>query len=136
MIVEINYLTVALVAAIVSALAGAFWAMSRAFLAQYGRMLHEQLAAHRSAESRASEAIVRRLDGLEAELETRMAEHAARINRLEGVTAKAPTHDDLGKLYEKQNETARSVAQLVGEVKGMGDTLRLILNQIAHKGMQ
>ena len=136
MIIEINYFTVALLAGIASALIAGAWAMGRTFLQQYGAMLADQLAAHRATEAAQGAAIARRLDGLDADFDTRMADHASRIARLEGIVSKAPTHDDLSKLYEKQNETARTLATLLGEVKGQGDTLRLILNQIAQKGMQ
>ena len=136
MIIEINYLTVVLLAGIASALVAGVWALGRTFLQQYGAMLADQLAAHRSTESAQGAAIARRLEGLEGEVGIRMTDHASRIARLEGVVSKAPTHDDLSKLYEKQNETARTLAMLLGEVKGQGGSLRLILNQIAQKGMQ
>ena len=136
MIIEINYLTVVLLAGIASALVAGVWALGRTFLQQYGAMLADQLAAHRSTESAQGAAIARRLEGLEGEVGIRMTDHASRIARLEGVVSKVPTHDDLSKLYEKQNETARTLAMLLGEVKGQGGTLRLILNQIAQKGMQ
>lgn len=136
MIIEINYLTVALFAGIASAIIAGMWALGRTFLGQYGSMLSAQLAAHRESENAREANIARRLDNLEAEVDARMTDHATRISRLEGIVSKAPTHDDLSKLYEKQNETARTLATLLGEVKGQGDTLRLILNQIAQKGMQ
>lgn len=136
MIIEINYLTVALFAGIASAIIAGVWALGRTFLAQYGSMLAAQLAAHRESENAREANIARRLDNLEAEVDARMTDHATRISRLEGVVSKAPTHDDLSKLYEKQNETARTLATLLGEAKGQGDTLRLIFNQIAQKGMQ
>jgi hypothetical protein len=135
-IIEINYFTVALLAGIASALIAGVWAIGRTFLQQYGAMLGDQLTSFRESEAAQSAAIARRLDALEADLGGRMGDHAGRIARLEGVVSKAPTHNDLSKLYEKQNETARTLATLLGEVKGQGDTLRLILNQIAQKGMQ
>lgn len=48
----------------------------------------------------------------------------------------APSHGDLSKVYESINQLAATVHQLVGENRGQSDTLRLILNQIAQKGMQ
>ena len=136
MIIEINYLSIALLAGIASALIAGVWAIGRTFLQQYGAMLADQLAAHRDSEAARSAAVERRLEAIESDLDSRMADHATRISRLEGIVSKAPTHDDLSKLYEKQNETAPTLATLLGEVKGQGDTLRLILNQIAQKGMQ
>lgn len=76
-----------------------------------------------------------RITELEKDIDKALDGHTDRIAHLEGVTQKAPTHDDLGKLYDKQNETARAVSQMAGEMKGMNETLRLILAQIAQKGM-
>ncbi len=76
-----------------------------------------------------------RIGKLEDDLDIKLDGHADRIAHLEGVTQKAPTHEDLGRLYEKQHETARAVSQMAGEMKGMNETLRLILAQIAQKGM-
>lgn len=76
-----------------------------------------------------------RISQLERDVSVKLDGHAARIAHLEGLTEKAPTHEDLGRLYDKQNETARSVSQMAGELKGMNDTLRLILNRITERGM-
>lgn len=136
MIIEISYITVALFAGIVSAIVAGVWALGRTFLQQYGAMLADQLKSHRDTESTRSGEVSRRLESLEDEMTDRIADHSSRIARLEGVVSKAPSHDDLSKLYDKQNESARTLATVLGEVKGQGDTLRLILNRIAQKGMQ
>lgn len=136
MIIEVNYLTLALLAGIVSAFVAGVWGIGRTFLAQYGAMLTDQLETHRSNEVSATASATRRFDALEDELGARMKEHGDRLARLEGVVSKVPTHDEITRLYEKQNDTARSLAMLLGEIKGHGDTLRLILSQIAQKGMQ
>ncbi|AUN95889.1 hypothetical protein [Pseudazoarcus pumilus] len=77
-----------------------------------------------------------RISDLEEAVDHRLDTHSERLVRLETQIKAAPTHHDLGALYAKQNETSRAVSQLVGEVKGMGETLRLILNRIAEKGMK
>lgn len=66
----------------------------------------------------------------------RADEQDRRLARLEGRLERSPTHDDLGKLYDKINTTSQAVSQMAGEMKGMNDTLRLILAQIAEKGMR
>ena len=43
MIIEINPLTIALIAGVFSAFAGVLWAIGRTFLQQYGSMLADQL---------------------------------------------------------------------------------------------
>lgn len=72
----------------------------------------------------------------------RVAELAAKVEKLdkdvtglEAATGSAPSHADLGKVYDSINDLARTVNQLVGENRGQSDTLRLILNQITQKGL-
>lgn len=77
-----------------------------------------------------------RIAEVERNIDARQDELAGRVSRLEGALEKAPTHDDLGKLYAVINETNRQLSQLVGTVAGMNDNVRLILNRIADKGMK
>ncbi|MBA3997059.1 MAG: hypothetical protein C0466_07800 [Candidatus Accumulibacter sp.] len=58
------------------------------------------------------------------------------VSSLKTAAGNAPNHSDLAKVYESINHLAATVNQLVGENRGQSDTLRLILNQIAQKGMQ
>lgn len=58
------------------------------------------------------------------------------VSALKTSSETAPNHADLSKVYESINALAATVNQLVGENRGQSDTLRLILNQIAQKGMQ
>lgn len=78
----------------------------------------------------------RKFSELRGDFDDRADEHDRRLARLEGRLDRAPTHEDLGKLYEKINATTQAVSQMAGEMKGMNDTLRLILAQIAEKGMR
>jgi septal ring factor EnvC (AmiA/AmiB activator) len=72
-----------------------------------------------------------RLDELNAHIE-RLNRDVARI---ESTVTAAPSHGDLSKIYDSLNGLSSTVNQLVGENRGQGDTLRLILNQITQKGM-
>ena len=58
-----------------------------------------------------------------------------RLAKVEGQLANAPTHQDLAAIHEKLNETAGAMRELTGTVKGMNDTLKLMLAQVAQKGM-
>lgn len=58
------------------------------------------------------------------------------VSSLKTAASNAPNHNDLAKVYESINSLAATVNQLVGENRGQSDTLRLILNQIAQKGMK
>lgn len=74
-------------------------------------------------------------NAMRVEFDRRADEHDRRLSRVEGAVERAPTHDDLGQLHEKVNQTAQGVAQMNGQLSSMNDTLRLILNRIAEKGM-
>ncbi|MFN3985723.1 MAG: hypothetical protein ACK4KV_09535 [Rhodocyclaceae bacterium] len=131
MIIELNYLTIAIIAGVLSAVGGLLWAVGRSLLQQYGDMLRDQLTAHRNDTASNHQGVVHRLITIERDME----EHTARIARLDALAEKAPTHDDLGKLYDKVNSTAENVAAIAGEMKGINGNLRMILNRIAERGL-
>lgn len=60
--------------------------------------------------------------------------HAKRLATLEARTG--PSHNDLGELHQKVNDIAVSSGRMEGEIKGLSDTLRLILSRITERGMQ
>lgn len=73
---------------------------------------------------------------LRDELDDHRSDEGRRLGALEVAIARAPTHQDLGALHEKMNTTSNQVNQMAGELKGISDTLRLILHQITEKGMK
>lgn len=73
----------------------------------------------------------------------RIAALSAKVDQIDkdvgalAISAKsAPSHKDLGDVYESINSLAAMVNQLVGENRSQTDTLRLIQNQIMQKGMR
>ena len=84
----------------------------------------------------------------------RLAEMTSRIDHVERLVAKvksagaaAPTHADLGKVYDAMRDLANTtnssiseltstVHQLVGENRGQTDNLRLILKRITEMGLK
>ena len=82
------------------------------------------------------EDMAKKVGELRKEADQRMDMQDKTIARLSGLAERAPTHADLAALHEKANITAQSVSSIAGEMKGMGETLRLILNRIAEKGMK
>ena len=52
MIIEINYLTVVIIGALLSAFAAGLWAVGRTFLQQYGSMLTVQLQSFQASEAK------------------------------------------------------------------------------------
>lgn len=83
-----------------------------------------------------NKAITDRLDAMDADLKGELSRHAERIARLESHHLNAPTHADLAKVYDKLNRVAESNSRMEGQLGGMSDSLRLILNRVAEKGMQ
>lgn len=80
--------------------------------------------------------IDRKFDGIQSDFDRRMDDQDKIIARLTGMIERAPTHNDLSKLYDKVNTTAQAVSQMSGEMRGINDNLRLILSRIAERGMQ
>lgn len=72
---------------------------------------------------------------IRTDFDRRMDDQDKTIARLTGLIERAPTHADLGELYDKVNATANSVSQMAGELKGINTNLQLILRRIAEKGM-
>lgn len=136
MIIEINPLTIALIAGVFSAFAGVLWAIGRTFLQQYGSMLADQLAAHRAGEQKAVADISSRLDRMEASHTGRLDAVDEELAALKTAGSRALTHADLDDLYTKVNGTSNSVHEMKGMLSNLNDNLRLILNQITQKGLQ
>lgn len=136
MIIEINPLTIALIAGVFSAFAGVLWAIGRTFLQQYGSMLADQLAAHRAGEQKAVADISSRLDRMEASHTGRLDAVDEELTALKTAGSRALTHADLDDLYTKVNGTSNSVHEMKGMLSNLNDNLRLILNQITQKGLQ
>lgn len=126
------------IAAIMVTGVGGFWAVAKVA----GRQLDEKLEARfDSVESSLGNiGKDRREDGeklhrIELELAKMQADMPHRfVTRIE--FEKSPSHNDLGQMYKAISELSSTVNQLVGENRGQTDTLRLILNKIADKGMQ
>lgn len=132
MIIEINYLTVVIVGALLSAFVAGLWAVGRTFLQQYGSMLTVQLQAFETREAKTTAEFAKRVDRLESDI----SGMAKQIDELEDVSAKALTHKDLDDLYAKINATSGDVREMKGALRSIDDNLRMILNRIAEKGLE
>lgn len=75
-----------------------------------------------------------RLDTLETDIQGDMGRHAERLARLEAHHASAPTHADLSNMHDKLNRVTESCSRMEGQLGGMNDTQRLILNRITERG--
>lgn len=76
-----------------------------------------------------------RISSLEHEMDARLDEHTDRLARVESKMASAPTHKDLERVHEKLNRVAEDTSRMSGELKGVNDTLRLILSRITERGL-
>lgn len=112
MIVEINYITVALLATVVGAMLTGLWAVGRWFLGQYGQMHQAHMTAHREQTNTLIASVTARMDALEVDAEERLKDHDRRLANLDELTARTLTRTDLGDLYERHNETSRTVSTL------------------------
>ena len=99
------------------------------FLLTWGVALYMYLANKNKATNE-------RIGKMEEDLGDKIESHSSRITHLEAVVEASPTHGDLAKVYESQKKLAEQLNQLIGENRMQGDTLRLILSQVAQKGMK
>lgn len=70
-----------------------------------------------------------RMERLEGDLVQRLNQHSDRLTKLESQLSQIPSHNDLGKLYDRVNEQAQTVARMAGVVDQMNDNLRLMLHK-------
>lgn len=75
-----------------------------------------------------------RMERLESELGQLLSQHSERLARLESLLAQMPSHNDLGKLYDRVNDQSRDVARMAGELSHMNDNLRMLLHQLKKEG--
>lgn len=73
------------------------------------------------------------------DLDTHMAEklesQSGRIAHLEAHVEEAPTHADLGGLYDKVHSVDNKVSQQNGKIDSIDATVRMILSRITERGM-
>lgn len=67
-----------------------------------------------------------RIGKLETELDNKLDVHGERITRVEEKVANAPTHKDLGEIYDKVNEVSDCVSRLEGQFESTNSTLKII----------
>lgn len=78
-----------------------------------------------------SKAANERISRLEEKTEETACLYGVRIARLEERMDATPSHEDLGKIYEKLNDVANSTARISGEIRHVSDVQKLILNRMA-----
>lgn len=76
-----------------------------------------------------------RISEMESGLEGKIEHHGERIAHLEARTEQAPTHSDLGDLYEKVGAVDLKVSDIGGRLSGIEANLRQIMGRIMEKGL-
>lgn len=79
-------------------------------------------------------ALTVRLDEMDETLSGDIKKHAERLTRLESDRANAPTHADLSNVHDKMNRVNESCSRMEGQLLGIVDAQRLILNRITERG--
>jgi hypothetical protein len=133
--IEIWQLVSALVAIVVT-FATMIWAFGKILAGQFKDSLDARFATQDELRKQRELAMDERFRRMEEDLEGKAPHYNERISYLEANAKKSPTHGDIAKVYESLNTLSATVNQLVGENRGQSDTLKLILNQIAAKGMR
>jgi len=75
-----------------------------------------------------------RIGALEKDVDTRLDDHANRITKMEATIDKAPTHDDLSKLYERLNSISGKLESVNGQVGGITRNVDLISQHLLNGG--
>lgn len=81
------------------------------------------------------EKIDQRFAEMEANVDARLDSNGERLARLEERASRAPTHDDLGRIYERMNSIATAQAETKGALENINATMRQLVNRMIEKGM-
>lgn len=68
------------------------------------------------------------------ELERQATSHAERLAIIEQQIAQAPTHTDLGKVYDRLNGVAETLSQLNGQLNGVTHQLSMVNEYLLNQG--
>jgi hypothetical protein len=69
------------------------------------------------------------IKAVEEVLSARIADHAVRLERLEGDMKHQPSHSDMAKIHDRMTEQGREVARMSGELIHINDNLRMLVHQ-------
>lgn len=74
-----------------------------------------------------------RLTAMERSIGTRLDGHDKRLSKVEAACLYAPTHQDLGKIYERINEVSGQVKKLNGGMEGISASVTLIHEHLLNR---
>ena len=82
------------------------------------------------------EKIDARFSDLERNVDGRLDGTQQRLAALEAEVKRAPTHDDLGRIYERINQVGTSLGEIKGGMDEMKSSFRQLMSSIINKGTQ
>ncbi len=74
------------------------------------------------------------LDDLEKKVDARMDNHSERITKVETECDHAPSHADLGQVYDRINEVSDQVANLTGGMEALKRSVDMIHQHLLNEG--
>ena len=98
------------------------WLLTIAMIGNFTQWIWGYIERHNDKTSERIGELAEKCDALERDL-----------SALQAVSASAPSHADLSKIYESVNRLAETVNRLVGENEGQSAALRLIQNYFMEK---
>lgn len=123
-------------------LAGAWAGGAKLFFTQVDMRLDERFAAQERDRQNQYAALTalfhahaeeskKRLDRIDDDIRA----HAERMARMEQDVERMPSHDDLGRLYDKLNMLGASLASVSGKIDGLEANIRQVVGRLIDKGM-
>lgn len=120
-----------------ASLIAAFVGMARWLASEYDRRQELRFADFRqqveTADAGLSKSLARHLEE-EARVIGRIVDHGERLSRVEEAIRRMPGHDDLKRVYTQLGALAEKVDRMQGQIPGIADTLRTLLNHVTHRG--
>lgn len=77
-----------------------------------------------------------RFSDLERNFDERLDKTVERLSALEADARRAPTHEDLSRIYERINQVATSVSEIKGGMDEVKVSFRQLMSNIITKGTQ
>ena len=81
------------------------------------------------------EKIDQRFTAMEANVDERLDNTSERLTRLEERVQRSPTHEDLGRIYERMNALAVGQAETKGAVDNLSAAMRQFMSRIIERGL-
>ena len=81
------------------------------------------------------EKIDKRFAEMEENVDQRLDNTGERLTRLEERVQRSPTHEDLGRIYDRMNALAVGQSETKGAVDSLASTMRQFMSRIIERGL-